>query len=244
MGKSQSKYDACRTALGQRPFIDDMRFDDMVHGALKFSDHPRARVIAIHAQQARALDGVIRVFTADDIPGERMTGIIYQDWPVMVSTGETTRYVGDVLAGVVARTRQIAREACRLIRVEYEVLEPVTDPMDALTDRIKVHEKGNLLATTEFERGKDMDTAFASSDHVVEAQYTTQMIDHAFLEPECAIAKPMESDGNPGAVQVFTQSQGIYEDRHAIAAHPRPLKRKRSSPPWYPAAVRSAARKT
>jgi selenium-dependent xanthine dehydrogenase len=213
VGKNRPKHDAYLTALGQRKFIDDMRFTGMVFGALRFSDHPRARVLAIKIDNAKKLPGVIRVFTAKDIPGDRVTGTIYQDWPVMVSEGETTRYIGDVLAGVVAKDEPTARKACGLIDIEYEVLEPVTDPVAALKDEIKVHENGNLLAVTEFSRGGDIEEAFNLSDYVVSAQYRTQLVEHAYLEPETAIARPYGVAG----IQVYTQSQGIYEDRHAIS---------------------------
>ena len=213
VGHSRPKHDACHTALGRRRFIDDMRFPGMVFGALKFSDHPRARVLAIHTGKAEQLPGVIRVFTARDIPGDRMTGTIHQDWPVMIEPGETTRYIGDVLAGVVAKDDRTARKACTLIEVEYKVLEPVIDPVEALSDRIRVHEKGNLLAETRFSRGGDIERAFESSAFTVKARYKTQLVEHAFLEPEAAIAKPRENDG----ILIYTQSQGIYEDRHSIA---------------------------
>ncbi len=213
IGKSQSKHDAYETALGQREFVDDMRFNGMVYGALRFSDHPRARVLKIDTDAAEKLAGVIRVFTADDIPGDRFTGVLRPDWPVMVKLGEITRYIGDVLAGVAAETPEIAREACGLIHVDYEELEPVLDPVAALEDKIKVHEDGNLLAITQFNRGGDIEAAFESSAHVVSAQYRTQMVEHAFIETECAIARPLED----GAIQLYTQSQGIYEDRHSIA---------------------------
>lgn len=214
VGENRPKYNAYETALGKRPFIDDMRFDGMLYGALKFSDHPRAKVLALNITKAQSLAGVIRVFTEKDIPGDRMTGIIYQDWPLMIAEGETTRYIGDVLAGVVAKDTQTARRACELIEIEYEVLQPVTDPEEALRDNIKVHEKGNLLATTEFTRGGDIKDAFASSAHVVSGRYQTQLTEHAFLEPETSIARPLAG----GSIQIYTQSQGIYEDRHTIAS--------------------------
>ncbi|MCP4291101.1 MAG: selenium-dependent xanthine dehydrogenase [bacterium] len=214
VGQSQSKHDAFQTALGKREFVDDMRFDSMVHGSLKFSDHPRARVLKIDTTEAEKLPGVIRVFTASDIPGDRMTGVIVQDWPMMVKEGEITRYIGDVLAGVVAQTDLIAWKACNLIKVDYEVLEPVLDPVEALNDTIKVHENGNLFSTTEFTRGGDVQEAFDSSDYVVSAQYQTQLVEHGFLETEACIAKPLPNE----AIQVFTQSQGIYEDRHTISS--------------------------
>lgn len=213
VGQNLSKHDAYLTARGKRKFIDDMKFPGMVHGALRFSDHPRAKVVIIHTKRAEQLPGVIRVFTGKDIPGERMTGIIHQDWPVMVLEGEITRYVGDVIAGVVAEDEAIARKACAMIDIEYEVMEPVTDPFEALEDKIKVHEKGNLLSITEFSRGGDIEKAFDLSHHVVSAQYQTQLVEHAFLETETAIARPCEK----GAIQIYTQSQGIYEDRHTIS---------------------------
>lgn len=213
VGKNRSKHDACLTALGQRKFIDDMRFEGMVFGSLRFSDHPRAKVLAIKIDTAEKLPGVIRVFTAKDVPGERMTGILHKDWPLMVSKGETTRYIGDVLAGVVADDEATAGKACRLIDIEYEILEPVTDPVEALKDEIKVHENGNLLAVSKFSRGGDIDEAFKLSDYVVSAQYRTQLVEHAYLETETAIARPYGDK----SIRVYTQNQGIYEDRQAIS---------------------------
>jgi len=199
-------------ATGEAPYVADLKFEGMVHGALKFSDHPRAKVLKINTSVAEKLDGVLRVFTAEDIPGERHTGLIVPDWPLMLQVGETTRYVGDVLAGVVAETEQIAREAVALIEVEYEILTPVTDPFAALSaESPKIHESGNLLSNTEIERG-DANQAEKESAFVTKGTYKTQRIEHAFLEIECCVVKPME-DG----VEVFSQSQGVYEDRNSIS---------------------------
>lgn len=214
VGESRPKHDAYETALGKRQFIDDKRFPGMVFGALKFSEHPRAKVLRIHTAAAESLPGVMRVFTARDIPGERMTGIIHQDWPLMIKEGEVTRYIGDVLASVVALDEPTARRACELIEVAYEVLEPVTDPVEALKDAIKVHEKGNLLSETRFARGGNIDDALNASAVKVSAQYHTQLVEHGFLETEAAIARPSKDK----CIQIFTQSQGIYEDRHTIAS--------------------------
>ena len=138
--------------------------------------------------------------------------MIVPDWPLMLQVGETTRYVGDVLAGVVAETEQIAREAVALIEVEYEILTPVTDPFAALSaESPKIHESGNLLSNTEIERG-DANQAEKESAFVTKGTYKTQRIEHAFLEIECCVVKPME-DG----VEVFSQSQGVYEDRNSIS---------------------------
>ncbi|MDQ7066135.1 MAG: selenium-dependent xanthine dehydrogenase [candidate division KSB1 bacterium] len=212
IGTNQPKYEADKLVLGERPFVADLTFDGMVYGALKFSDHPRARVLAIDTSEAEKLPGVLRVFTAEDIPGERFIGLIVNDWPLMVAAGEETRYVGDVLAGVVAESEDVARRAVERIRIEYEVLPPVTDPHEALKpESPRVHEKGNLLSETIIKRGP-VDELLQRSAHVVHGVYRTQMIEHAYLEPECSIARPVDA-----GVEVYSQGQGVYEDQRQIA---------------------------
>jgi aldehyde oxidoreductase len=131
----------------------------------------------------------------------------------MIAEGETTRYIGDVLAGVVAETEAIARAAAARIRVDYEILEPLTDLHAAETSTIQVHESGNLLSVSRIRRGENIDTVLKSSAHVVKATYNTQRVEHGFLETEVAIALPLASDG----IELFVQSQGIYEDQRQIA---------------------------
>ena len=212
VGESLLKYDALRLASGEAPYVADLKFTGMVHGALKFSEHPRAKILNIDISNAEKLEGVLRVFTAEDIPGDRSTGLIVPDWPLMLKRGELTRYMGDVLAGVVAKTEKIAREAVTLIKVEYEVLEPVTDPFEALAaDCPQIHESGNLLSNLEIKRGDNKQTEKESA-FVTKGNYKTQRIEHAFLEIECCLAKPL-GDG----VEVFSQSQGVYEDRNSIS---------------------------
>ena len=213
VGSSQPKYDAYDKAIGQSAFIDDIRIDGMLHGALKFSDHPRAKVLKIDVAAAGKIEGVVRVFTASDIPGERIIGVIHQDWPVMIAAGETTRYIGDVLAGVVAENEEIARQAVAAIAVEYEVRAPLTDLHVAEHSPIKVHASGNLLSVSHIQRGQDIDSVLKSSVHVVKATYKTQRVEHGFLETEAAIALPLGSDG----IELWVQSQGVYEDQRQIA---------------------------
>src|ERR687892_1423792 len=187
IGTRTPKYESFELALGLKPFINDMRVEDTRHGALRFADHPRAVVTKIDVSRAEAMDGVVRVVLASDVAGEREVGCIHNDWPAFVAEGETTRYVGDVLAGVVASSRLVARRAAAAIEVAYEVLEPVTDPERALEpDAPRVHDGGNLLKTWKIERG-DADAALAASDHVVTETFQTQFIEHAFLEPESAL---------------------------------------------------------
>ncbi len=213
VGTSQPKYDAYDKAVGRSAFIDDMRIDGMLHGALKFSDHPRTQVRRIDVAAAENIQGVVRVFTANDIPGERTIGVIHQDWPVMIAAGESTRYIGDVLAGVVAQDEDTARRAAAAIDVEYDVQEPLTDVHRAENSPVNVHESGNLLSVSHIQRGDDIDSVFKASAHVVEATYQTQRVEHGFLETEVAIALPMGRDG----IELYVQSQGVYEDQRQIA---------------------------
>lgn len=212
IGMPYPKYQAVKTALGNRDFVDDMHFEGMVHGALKFSDHPRAKVIRIDVSEAEKVEGVIRVFTASDIPGAQYTGLIFQDWPLMVNIGEITGYIGDVIAGVVAETEAIARKAVSLLHIDYEVLEAVTDMHEAAKpNSIQVHGgQSNVLETCSISFG-DVEKAFKEAAYVSGSVYETSRIEHAFLETETAIALP-EDNG----VRLYSQGQGAYVDRRLV----------------------------
>ena len=214
VGSRSARYKGVELALGDQQFVGDMNVARMLHCALRFSGHPRARVLGIDASQAEAQPGVVAVLTAANVPGNRTQGSITKDWRQLVAVGETTAYVGDVIAVVAAETRHAAREAAALVAVEYEVLEPVTDPFDALADGAPVlHDGGNVLSVSEVHRG-DVDAALAASAHVATGSYRTQVIEHAFLEPESAVAVP---DGN-APLHVYSQGQGIWDDRRQIAS--------------------------
>jgi len=217
VGEPAPRHRGREQVLGERPFVGDLRVPGMLHGALRFSDHPRARVMRIGTAAAERAPGVVRVVTWRDIPGERVQGLLERDWPVLVAEGEETRYVGDVLAAVAAETRTQARAAAELIEVEYEVLAPVVDPFAALEpDAPRVHAAGNLLSTTHIRRG-EVDAALAASAHVATDTFTTQRIEHAFLEPEACLAVP-EPDGDGPRLRLFSQGQGAWEDRRQVAS--------------------------
>jgi selenium-dependent xanthine dehydrogenase len=215
IGDPLTKYQALETAIGKRLFVNDMKFPKMLHGALRFTDHPRARVISIDVSKALKINGVNRIFTAADIPGDRHTGLIFNDWPLMVAPGETTCYIGDVIAGVVATDEEIARKAANLIHVEYEILEPVSDPVKAIEPTSpEVHPgKSNLLEKCVVRRGVAIPDVFKESKYVASGIYETQRIEHAFLETEAAIALP-----NGDGIHLFSQGQGIYVDQRQVAS--------------------------
>jgi selenium-dependent xanthine dehydrogenase len=218
IGTRAPRYEGRALALGEKQFIGDMVIRGMLHGALRLADHPRAVVTRIDVSRAAAHPGVVRVVTWRDVPGRREQGLIVPDWPQLVAEGETTRYIGDVLAAVAAESRQAAREAAALVDVEYEVLEPVTDPLAALSEHAPlVHAGGNLLAESVVRRG-DVDAALAGAAHVVTETFRTQVIEHAFLEPEACFVVPDRPNEDAPLLHVHSQGQGAWEDRRQIAS--------------------------
>src|SRR5216684_1223484 len=218
IGQSPSRYRGIEQALGDKPFIDDMFVPGMLRGAPVLSAHPRAKVLAIHTAAALAMPGVVRIFTAPDVPGQRGTGLNYPDLPVFVAVGETTCCVGDMFALVVADTMFHARRAAEKVKVDYQAYEPVTDPFAALEPGApQVHPPGNLfvhenlLDSTAFSGG-DVDAALASAAHVIERTFSTQPIDPAFLEPEASLALPQGK-----GVKIYSPSQGSTYDHSQIA---------------------------
>ncbi len=214
VGSSLPRMDGEKFAMGDRPYIDDMKFPDMLYGAFYFSPYPKIKVNKIDISKAEKHPGVERVVTAGDVPGERYQGLIYKDWPLFIAEGETTHCIGDILAMVVAADEKTAREAVGLIHVEYDKLEGVFDPEEALKpDAPQVHEgKENLLEKAVIKRG-DVDKALKKSKFVETKTFETQMIEHAFLEPESSIAMQQN-----GVVEVYSQGQGVFDDRKQIAS--------------------------
>jgi xanthine dehydrogenase molybdenum-binding subunit len=214
VGARLARYDAVRTALGERPYVNDLDRPGLLHGALVLSPHARARVRRIDTSRALAHPGVSAVVTAADVPGERWYGLIEQDWPGLVAEGEEVRCVGDVLAAVAACDRHTARAAAALVDVEYEVLPAVLDPDAALAPgapRVNPRHE-NLLSRSRIRRG-DVEAALSGSVHVVSGIWQTQRIEHLYLEPESALAEPRGG----GGLRLYTQGQGIFDDRRQVA---------------------------
>jgi xanthine dehydrogenase molybdenum-binding subunit len=220
VGQSVSRLSGAEQTLGDKKFVDDLRVPGMLHGAMVLTEHPRARILKIHIGDAAAMPGVVRVFTAADVPGFRGQGLNDPDQPIFVAEGEFTCCVADFLAMVVADTQFHARQAAAKVRIEYEVLEPLTDPFEAMKPEAPlVHPQGTfaprasniLQPTTAFSRG-DVDAALKTAAHVIEATFDTQPIEIAFLEPEACLALPQ---GN--GIKVITDSQGSVYDHQQIA---------------------------
>lgn len=212
IGTSIHRVDARAKVLGTGQYVDDLQVNDMLYAAVLRTQYPRAIIKDIDVSEARTLPGVEVVLTAEDIPGEHDHGHIFHDWPTLVSVGQETRYIGDALALVAANTKKQAREALTLIKVEYEELEPILSPTEALGKQAPpLHPKGNLLSTTKIQRGNAQEE-LGKSAHVVTNCYTTPPTEHAFMETESALAIPQAD----GGILVYVGDQSVYDDQHGI----------------------------
>ena len=216
VGQPLKRYQGAELALGERPFVADIDAPGLLYGAVVLSAHARARIVRIDVAKALALPGVVAVATAKDVPGDRWIGQIYADWPVLRRRGR-----GGALRRRRARRGRRRNPAHRArggearSRSNTRPLPAVLDPAEALKPGApQVNPKhDNLLSTTRYARG-DVDAALAASAHVVSGTWTTQRIEHLFLEPEACLARPLPD----GRLHIYSQGQGIFDDRRQIAA--------------------------
>ncbi|MBP3412366.1 MAG: selenium-dependent xanthine dehydrogenase [Oscillospiraceae bacterium] len=212
IGSRVHRLDVEEKVLGFGKYPDDYYPENMCYGSAVRSKYPRARVISIDTSAAKALPGVICVLTAADIPGKNLIGHLVHDWPVMIPEGGITHFLGDAIALVAAETQEILEKAKKLVKVEYEILAPVTNPTEAAAPYAPlVHKKGNLLAHKHVSRG-NAEEAIKNSKFVLHEHFETPWTEHAFLEPECAVAVP-DGDG----VLVYTTDQSSHTTLHEVA---------------------------
>ena len=209
VGMAMQRIDAREKVLGTGEYPDDVYLDGMIYASAVRSKYPRARVLAIHTEKARELQGVVGVFTANDIPGDIKVGHLKQDWDALIPVGGMTHYLGDAICLVAAESIEVLKEAKSLVEVDYEVQDGVFDPFEALKEGApKVHESGNILAHEHLIRG-DAGQAIAGAKYKVTNHYETPWTEHAFLEPETAVAMPFD-DG----VFIYSTDQGTYDTQH------------------------------
>lgn len=211
VGRRAFRIDVRKKVLGYGKYPDDIEMEGMLHLSAVRSKYARARVLSIDASAALALPGVAGVLTAEDVPNNKV-GHLQQDWDVMIAVGSVTRCVGDAICLVAAETEEILEKAKKLVKVEYEVLEPVTTIARAMApDAPKVHSAGNLCQSRHVTRG-DAAAALAASVYTVTRSFSTPFTEHAFLEPECAVAFPYK-DG----VKILSTDQGVYDTRKEVS---------------------------
>ncbi len=209
LGQRVPRVDVEEKVTGTGIYPDDVYMDGMIYGSAVRSQYPRARVLAIHTEAAKALPGVVGVFTAADIPGSNKVGHLKKDWDTMIAVGAVTHYLGDAICLVAAESPEILAQAKALVEVEYEELPMVRNPREAmLPDAPLVHREGNLLAHKHIQRGNPAE-AIAKSKYVLTQRFSTPWTEHAFLEPECAVACP---DGE--GVMILSTDQGAYDTQH------------------------------
>jgi len=213
IGKSQIRPDAIDKVTGEAIYTDDLEFTGMLFASVRRAGVPHAILKGLDLSKAQMLPGVVAVLTANDISGARTHGLVVYDWPVLVGVGERVRYVGDALALVAAETQEIAEQAAAMVEAELESQTVVKDAVQSYQpDAPKLHESGNLLKHIKVRKG-DMEMGFAKADVILEHTFHTAITDHAFLEPECSIAVPLED----GRMEVYVGSQIPYQDRTQVA---------------------------
>ena len=212
LDKRYQRVDAKIKALGKGLYADDFRISGLLHAKAVRSAHPRARVLSIDSSEAEKHPDFVCILTSKDVP-HNIIGHIKQDWPVFIPVGEITRYTGDAICLVVGKDPETLEKLASLVTVSYEVLPPVLTMQEALKDDAPhLHEGGNVLSAEHIKRG-DVDAAIKKAKHVITRTYTTPYTEHAFMEPECAVALPEGKDG----VLVHTSGQSIYDEQHEIS---------------------------
>lgn len=213
IGANVRRLDAPSKVSGALKYAGDMTMSGMLHMQVLRSPHPHALIESIDTSEAEAMDGVEGVITCDDVPGEDNFGVFVHDQPVM-ARGKV-RYVGEAVAAVAAEDLVTARLALSKIKVVYKPLPAVFDPEQAMQPGAPVlhdYAQDNLTKHIPIRKG-DIEAGFARSDLVIEQDYETQAIEHAYLEPEAGLGY-VDHDG---VVTIISPSQNITHHRHMLA---------------------------
>ena len=213
IGKNVRRIDTPSKVSGRLKYAGDMTMPGMLHVQVLRSPHAHARIVSIDTSAAEAMEGVAGVITSVDVPGEDGFGVFVNDQPIM-ARGKV-RYVGEAVAAVAAEDPLIAKRALSSIEVVYESLPAVFDPDEALRAGAPVlhdYAPDNITKHIPIRVG-DLDKGFAESDLVIEETYSTQQIEHAYLEPEAGLAY-VDHDG---VVTIVSPDQNITHHRHMLA---------------------------
>ena len=211
IGSRVHRLDVEEKVLGYGKYPDDYYLDGMCYGSAVRSKYPRARLRGIDPSAALKLPGVIGVYTAADIPGEIKVGHLKHDQYTLIPIGGLIHYLGDPLCLVVAETQEILEKAKKLVKIDYEVLPAVHNIQEAATDKELVfdEETTNVQAHKHVSRGNATE-AIAKAKHVISHHFETPWTEHAFLEPECAVAY-IDDDGD---VFLYTTDQSSHTTLH------------------------------
>jgi aldehyde oxidoreductase len=206
------RRDAVQLVTGSTQFADDICPEGVLHGKVLWSEHPYAEILGIEAVEAARVPGVVAVLTAKDMPGRNAFGLNIPDQPVLAA--DVVRFIGDAVAVVFAESLEAAEAARDLIRVTYRALPGVFSPVEASAPGApQLHEGGNLLKEMRVRRG-DVERAFAGCAVVIERDYTTPFVEHAFIEPESGLGIPEAG----GGITVKVGCQAAWQSRRELAA--------------------------
>ncbi|MVX65275.1 selenium-dependent xanthine dehydrogenase [Clostridium chromiireducens] len=212
MAQKFKRIDVTEKVNGTGIFIDDIELSGMIYAKAVRSKYPRAIVNKIDISKAEAHPDCVKVLLAKDVPNN-IIGHAKQDWDVLISEGDITRYVGDSLALVATYHKDKLEEVCKLVEVDYTELQPITSPTDALkADAPLIHADGNIMSRAALQRG-NADEAIKNSKYVVTRKYKTPFQEHGFMEPECAIAMPEGEDG----ILLYSGGQSVYDEQREIS---------------------------
>jgi CO/xanthine dehydrogenase Mo-binding subunit len=196
---------------GRPLFSADLPIENPLVLRLFRSIRPHARILGLEVEAARALDGVVAVFTARDIPGRNLTGLITKDQPLLAS--DKVRFVGDPVALVAARDEAAVQRALQAIAVTYQDLPAVFDPEEALAEgATRIHEKGNLLHRRIVRIG-DVEGAWDRCRVVVERTYETPHAEHNYLEPDAGVG----TVDHDGTYVIQASTQNAHYDQKEVA---------------------------
>jgi CO/xanthine dehydrogenase Mo-binding subunit len=208
------RNDAEAKVTGRAKYTDDLKFVGMLYAVPVYADHVHARILSINIEDAQKLNGVRCILTAKDVPGTCRVGQIFQDYRILAD--DKIRYNGDVIAIVVAETRAQAIAAASKVTIEVEELEALLDPKLAMRpESVLVHEEhgSNIVNHHKVRRG-DMNTGWAESDIVIEHEFQTQFVEHAYLEPESAVCIPRPD----GVMEVYGSMQHPFSTRRFVSS--------------------------
>ena len=213
IGSNTKRVDAPGKLTGALKYAGDMFMPGMLHMKVLRSTLPHARILNIDTSAAEKLDGVEVVLTSADIPGEDGFGVFVNDQPVMAR--DKVRFVGEPVAAVAAVDLLTAKKALSLIEVEYETMPAVFCPHAASSENAPVlHEysPNNIVKHIPIRKG-DLEKGFAEADLIIEREFQTQAVEHAYLEPEAGLAY-VDHDG---VVTIHSPSQNITHHRHMLS---------------------------
>lgn len=223
IGQAPYRIDAPGKVTGETLYAGDISPDKLLHAAVLFSHQPHARLLRIDTSKAEALEGVIDIVTAADVPLNEY-GLTMFDQPVLIGKGngrspvpsDVSRWEGDQVALIVAESEEIAFAARDLIALEWEALPVLPDVESALKDDVLIHPEHPAQSNTYYayhiNKG-DMEAGWRAADVVIEGTYTTPYQEHAYLQPEAAVSYIDDE----GRVTVEIGGQWTHEDQMQIA---------------------------